>query len=235
MKKLLSLLNSNKIRGKTMTLETSKTLGGIGAILLFIGVIPFIQYVWVLGIVGIILILAALHGLETFYNSKGIFNNALYGVITGVVGVVIAVVVAVASFLANIGNIKDFISTIYPGWNGDWSTLSGLTPTTANINPADLLPLISGVIITIVAVFVVFWVFAIVATFFVRRSLIQVSEKTNVGLFGTAGILLLIGAVLIIAIGFGLLLMWIAALLLAIAFFTIKSPTQPMSTTMPPP
>ncbi len=218
-----------------MTLETSKTLGGIGAILLFIGVIPFIQYIWILGLVGIVLVLAALHGLESFYSSKGIFSNAIYGIITGVVGVIIAVIVAVASLIANIGNIKDFISTVYPGWNGDWSTLSGLSPTTANVNPSDLIPLISGLIIAFVAVFVVIWVFGIIATFFIRRSLTQVKDKTNVGLFGTAGIILFIGAILIIAVGFGFLLMWIAILLLAIAFFTIKTPTQSMSSAMPPP
>jgi uncharacterized membrane protein len=62
-----------------------------------------------------------------------------------------------------------------------------------------------------------------------------VKDKTNVGLFGTAGVLLFIGAILIIAVGFGFLLMWIAILLLAIAFFTIKTPAQPMSSAMPPP
>jgi uncharacterized membrane protein len=235
MKKLLSSLNSQKIRGIKMTLDTSKTLGGIGAILLLIGIIPFIQYIWIIGLVGVVLILAALHGLESFYNSKGIFSNAIYGIITGVVGVVIAVIVAVASLIANIGNINAFISTVYPDWNGDWSTLSGLSPTTANVNPSDLIPLISGLIITFVAVFVVVWVFAIISTFFFRRSLTQVKDKTNVGLFGTAGVLLFIGAILIIAVGFGFLLMWIAILLLAIAFFTIKIPTQQMSSAMPPP
>jgi uncharacterized membrane protein len=35
--------------------------------------------------------------------------------------------------------------------------------------------------------------------------------------------LLLIGAILIIAIGFGLLLMWIGAIVLAIAFFKTRA------------
>jgi uncharacterized membrane protein len=217
-----------------MNLDTSKTLGGIGAILLFIGAIPFVQYVWVLGLVGVILILAALHGLDSFYGSRGIFSNALYGVITGVIGVIAAIVVAVGAFLANLSNIQDFMYVLFPTWNGDWASLSGLTPTTANINPSDIIPLIAGVIAAIIIVFVVLWIFAIVATIFVRRSLKQVSEKSNVGLFGTAGLLLFIGAILIIAFGFGLLLMWIAALLLAIAFFTIKPTTQPMTSTAPP-
>ena len=63
-----------------MTLESSKTLGGIGAILLFIGVIPFLQYLWVIGIVGVILIMVALHDFANVYKESGIFSNAMYGV-----------------------------------------------------------------------------------------------------------------------------------------------------------
>jgi uncharacterized membrane protein len=218
-----------------MNLDTSKTLGGVGAILLFIGAIPLVQYVWVLGLVGGFLILAALYGLDTFYGSKGIFINALYGVITGIIGIIVTIGVAVVALLANLSNIKDFMYILFPTWNGDWASLSELTPTTANINPSDIIPVIAGVIVAIIIVAAVAWIFAIVATFFVRRSLKQVSEKANVGLFGTAGLFLFIGAILIIAFGFGLLLMWIAALLLAIAFFTIKPPMQQMNSTLPPP
>jgi len=235
MKKLLSSLISHKIRGKKMNLDTSKISGGFGAILLFIGTIPSIQYVWILGIVGVILILAALHGLDTIYGSQGIFSNALYGVITGVIGIIVTIGVTIVTILANLSSIRDFMYVLFPTWDGDWASLSGLTPTTANINPSDIIPLIAGVIVAIIVIVVVVWIFAIVATFFVKRSLKKVSEKSNVGLFGTAGLLLFIGAILIIAFGFGLLLMWIAILLLAIAFFTIKSSTQPMTSAVPPP
>jgi uncharacterized membrane protein len=218
-----------------MNIDTSKTLGGIGALLLFIGLIPFVQYLWVVGIIGVVLILAALHGLAGEYNASGIFSNAIYGIIIGVVGVVISVGVAIAAVFANLSNINDFIIELYPGWNGDWSTLPNLTPSTANLNPLDILPIITNVIIVIVAVLVILWIFAIIATFFFRRSLKQTTEKSNTGLFGTAGTLLFVGAILIIVFGFGLLLMWIAILLLAIAFFTLKTQTQPMSSSPPPP
>lgn len=219
-----------------MTLESSKNLGGIGAILLFIGVIPFVQYLWVIGLVGVVLILVALHDLSNYYNAKGIFRNAIYGIITGIVGIITAVVVAVAAILANLSNIKDFISTLYPGWNGDWASLSGLTPDTSNINPSDVVPFVTGILLVVIVVLVVVWIFAIISAFFVRRSLKEVSAKSNVGSFGTAGILLLIGAFLIIIFGLGLLLMWIAALILAIAFFTMKPQEPQMATvTSPPP
>jgi len=207
-----------------MTFESSKTLGGIGALLMFIGVLPYINYFGIIPLIGAILVLVALHGFASIYKESGIFDNALYGIIAGIVGVVLSIAIGIAIVLPN---IKDFLMKLYPTWNGDWSTitsLSGMTPNTNNIALGDVIPFISAAIVIIV----ILWVFAIIATFLYRRSLKQLSAKTNVGLFSTTGMLLLIGAVLIIAFGFGLLLLWIATLILAIAFFTMKpQETQP--------
>ncbi len=209
-----------------MTFDSSKNLGGVGAILMFIGVFPYINYLGIAELIGAILILVSLHGFASIYKQSGIFDNSLYGIIAGIVGVVLAVVIAIAIVLPN---IKDFILKIYPSWNGDWSTLSslsGMTPNTSNISFGDVIPFITAAIV----VFAILWIFAIIATFFMRRSLKQLSDRTNVGLFSTTGLILLIGAVLII-IGFGILLIWIASLILAIAFFTMK----PHETSPPPP
>jgi len=210
-----------------MTFDSSKNLGGVGAILMFIGVFPYINYFGIVELIGAILILVALHGFAGIYKESGIFNNSLYGIIAGIVGVVLAVVIGIAIVLPN---IRDFLLKIYPSWNGDWSTissLSGMTPNTSNINFSDVIPFITAAIV----IFAILWIFAIVATFFVRRSLKQLSDKTSVGLFSTTGLLLLIGAVLIIFFGIGAVLIWIASLILAIAFFTMK----PHETSPPPP
>jgi uncharacterized membrane protein len=211
-----------------LTLESSKLLGGIGAILMFIGVLPVANYFGIIGFVGIILVLVGLHGLADYYRERGIFNNAIYGIVIGVVGGVVAAAVAIFAVLTS---LKNFLYQIYPGWNGDWSTLQGLTPNTSNINPSDVLPFVGAIIV----VFVIVWVFAVLATFFIRRSLKQLSAKSNVGLFGTAGLMMLIGAFLIIIFGLGLLLIWIAVLVLAFAFFTLKPQEQPMATMSSPP
>jgi uncharacterized membrane protein len=206
-----------------MTLESSKTIGGIGALLMFIGIFPYINYFGIVELIGAILVLVALHGLGNYYKEEGIFNNALYGIITGIVGVVFAVAVGIVLVLSN---IQDFLLKVFPSWNGDWSTLpslSSMTPNTSNIGLGDVIPFIVAAIMIIA----ILWVFSIIATFFLRRSLIKLSAKSNYGLFGTAGLLLLIGAFLVIVIGLGLILMWIAALVLAIAFFNLKSTQQP--------
>jgi len=215
-----------------MTLESSKNLGGIGSILLLIGVLPVLSSLTfgVIAIIGLILVLVALYGFAGIYKERGIFNNSIYGVIAGVVGVVIAVVVLFAAVLSSITN---FLEKIYPSWNGSWSTissLSGMTPNTTNISPSDVLPFIEGIL----AVFLILWIFIIIWAFFARRSLKSLSTKTSVGLFSTAALLLIIGAVLTIVI-IGLLLMWIAVLLMAIAFFQIKPQQEQMPAAMAPP
>jgi uncharacterized membrane protein len=222
-----------------MTIESSKTMGGIGAILVLVGTIAFfgIPYIGILGIVGVVLILVALHGLGSYYNDGGIFRYALYGFITAIIGVIVTAAVAVIAILTNLSNIKDLISTIYPTWDGNWSSLSGLNPNPSNINPSDLVPFLTVILAAIIAIVIVVWIFAIISSFLAWKSLKQLKEKSKVGLFGTAGLLLLIGAFLLILIGLGAILMWIAALVLAIAFFQLKPQEPPMATaaSSPPP
>jgi len=206
-----------------MTIETSKTLGGVGAILMFVGIIPVINSYGVIELIGLILVMVALYNLASYYTERGIFNNAFYGLIAGIVGGVVAVGTVV---LAVLTSLTDFLYTIYPSWNGDWSALSGLTPDTSNLSLDAIVPFLTGLF----AALLILWIFAIIGFYFVRRSLTSLSAKSGVGLFSTAGLLMLIGAVLIIAVGIGLLLIWISMLLLAIAFFQIR-PQQAQAAT----
>ena len=204
-----------------MTIETSKILGGVGALLMFVGIIPVISSYGVIELIGLILVMVALYNLASYYTERGIFNNALYGLIAGIVGGVIAVGVVILSVLTS---LSDFLYTVYPNWNGDWSALSGLTPDTSNLSLDAIVPFLTGLF----AALLILWIFAIIGFYLVRRSLTSLSAKSGVGLFSTAGLLMLIGAVLIIAVGIGLLLIWISMLLLAIAFFQIRpQQTQP--------
>ena len=94
-----------------MTLESSKILGGIGAILMFVGVLPTINYIGIIEIIGLILVLFALHNLANYYREGGIFKQAIYGVAVAVVGAIIVGVLAVAVVLSN---IKDLLSNYIP-------------------------------------------------------------------------------------------------------------------------
>ena len=211
-----------------MSIETSKILGGVGALLMFIGIMPYINYFGAIELVGLILVMVALYNLASYYREGGIFNSALYGLIMGIVGGVISIAALVITVLTS---LTDFLHTIFPDWNGDWRALSGLTPNLSNLSLDNIMPFVTGIIV----VFIILWVFAIIAAFFIRRSLVTLSAKSGVGLFSTAGLLLLIGAVLIILFGVGLILIWISTLLLAIAFFRIRpQQTQPTTSAAAP-
>jgi len=201
-----------------MNLETSKNLGGVGALLIFISILAFpVPYATgILALIGLIVLLIGMKGLADYYQTGGIFNNALYAVIAAIVGVVAAIGTAVVAFVS-----------IFADLGIDLANLANLDPTTVSSELiAQLMNFASSTFITLitalVVILVVLFVFAILAAFFFRRSLSLLSSKTGAGLFGTAGLLILIGAVLtIIAIGF--LLIWIGILIAAIAFFQIKA------------
>jgi len=228
--KAFILKKMTKNRGNTMTLESSKNLGGIGAILLLLGVLPYLSSVTfgLLALVGLILILIAMYGLANIFKEKRIFNNSLYGFIAGIVGVAVAGIVLLVVVLSS---LKSFLEELYPSWNGSWSSLSSFSgsPVTSNITTSDAVSLIGKLLVT----FVILWIFIIIWAFFARRSLKTLATKSNVGLFSTAGLLLLIGAVLSIVL-IGLLVMLVGVLLMAIAFFKIKPQPEQMPATIAP-
>ena len=194
-----------------MDLQTSKNLGGVGALLLFIG--PLFSFghflAGLIPLIGFILVLIALKSFADHYNDAGIFNNALYGFITTIVGIVLALGAFVATALTVVSDLGIT----------DWTNAAEWTEIISAETAFDsLLTLLGGIIIA----FVILFAFAILTALLYRKSLGILASKSGVGLFGTAGLLLLIGAVLtIIVIGF--LLIWISFLLIAIAFFQMKT------------
>ena len=206
-----------------MDIATSKNLGGVGALLLFVGALPWIApYGWILSLAGLIMALIGFKGFADYYNEAGIFNNALFAVIAGIVGVVAVaavVVIGAAGFLTAIGiNIADWTNA------ASWSAID---PSTISFE------VIMQFLVYVVVALVVAFVFVLIAAILLRKSLGLLSSKTGVGLFGTTGLLLLIGAILTIVV-IGVLLIWISMLLLAVAFFSVKpqqeQPTVPTVT-----
>lgn len=65
--------------------ESSKTLAGIGALLIALG--------GPLGIVGLILVFLGIKGLSDYYNDRAIYQKAINGLIFGVIGIAVATVV----------------------------------------------------------------------------------------------------------------------------------------------
>jgi uncharacterized membrane protein len=208
-----------------MTLESNKTLGGVGAILILVGTLASAYTYGVIALAGVVLVFIALNGLADYYKDRGIFSNAIYSLVAGVIGVV-AGTAALLFIIFDTSIFKNFLMDLYPNWNGQWSTISsaisGHAAHTSSLPMGDVVSFLGALFV----VLVILWAFAVVAGFFARRSLNALSSKTSVGLFSTGGLLLLIGAFLTILFGFGLILVWVAGLLIAIAFFQIKPPEQ---------
>ncbi|MGQ9781499.1 MAG: DUF996 domain-containing protein [Nitrososphaeria archaeon] len=96
--------------------ESSKTLAGVGAILLTIS-----SAVPVVGILGIILLLIGLRGLAEHFQEGSIFVNAFYGFIFGILGISLATLMTYSMFFAFIGTMvasperlsAEFFDTIF--------------------------------------------------------------------------------------------------------------------------
>ena len=196
-----------------MTFESSKNLSAVGALLIVIGaVIGFaVDFSGILSLVGVILLLIGLKGLATFYKEVGIFNNTLYSVIVAIGGCVIGVGVIAASAVSALADIGLDWANIE-----DWANVGTDVGTYfTDFNVDAIVSLLGALLVGLV----IFYVVMIVSMFFLRKSMNQLSTKSGISLFGTAGILVLIGAIIPVI---GLLLIWIGFILATVALFQMK-------------
>ena len=187
------------------SLSQAKTLGGVGSILLILGIVPFAGSA--LQIVGFVLMLIAVKYISDALNNKAIFNNAVISIVAAIVGVIVGVVVGVAGVLSFFGPGM-FQGNMMPG----------------QFQPSDFLnmnflgPIIAGIAII--------WIAFIISAVFLRKSFNTIASNLNVRMFRTAALVYFIGAILTI-VGVGLLLIFLAAILQVVAFFSIpENPPQ---------
>jgi len=195
-----------------MTLETTKILGGIGAVLMLVS--PIGTQMGLAGLAGIILVMIAIYRLSYHYNEPAIFNNALYGAIIAIVG--IAVFMAVMAV-----TLVDLMTAL--GIDINWTNWTNWTMY-QNIHWEQITDWNTywPYIAIIIADFVILFISFTIAGTFLRKTFHLLGEKTGIHAFHTAATLVFIGALLTI-IAVGLLLIWIALIFLAIAFFSIRT------------
>jgi uncharacterized membrane protein len=180
-----------------MSIETGKSLAGIGSLLLVIGTfVPF------LGIVGLILMMYGMKNLADIYGDQSIFKNALYALVFGIIGI------AAAAFIV--------IGLIFGG------SLLGVSFGAAGALSGGVIGFIAGIFVAVVVAFIFYVLMAV----YFKRAFDTLANKTGVSMFKTAGLLLLIGAILTIVV-VGLILIFVAWILLTVAFFSISSAPQP--------
>lgn len=182
-------------------LNNAKTMGGIGAILTLLGIIPSVGFF--LGIIGFILILVAVKYISDETKDKSIFNNFLYFFITCIIGVVVTVIVLVITVInaGGITYINELQTLAYSKPMDVWNAIQ---------------PLLTGFLVALL----ILCVFIIISAIYLRKSYDKIGELTNVKWFGTTGLLFLIGAATLI-IGVGFIIILIAMILEIIAFFSL--------------
>jgi uncharacterized membrane protein len=175
-----------------MDLKTAKLMGGIGAILTLFSFIPHIG--WSLSIVGFVLVLIAVKTISDEVKESKIFSDYLVAVVLSVISVLILFIGGVASIFGIMGMFMRGTTGLHLG------TFS-----------------MFGVIL----LFLVAWVIAIIGSYFTKSSFEQISEKTGEKNFKTAGLLLFLGAILLIAFGIGAIVSLVGGIFEIIAFFSL--------------
>jgi uncharacterized membrane protein len=195
------------------SLSQAKNLGAVGSILVLLTAVPSIG--GVLGIVGFVLILFAIKGIAEVVADKSIFRNMLVATGLAIAGIVTGALVIAASFFAFIGlNAVNF----GPGFN------PSTVPTGSWI----------GLIGSFIAGLVVLWALLLASAVYVRKTYGAIASKLNVRMFETAGLVYLIGAATtIILVGFALL--FIAQILVTVAFFSIEEKPIEVAVLQPQP
>ena len=237
-----------------MTIESNRTLGGIGAIFTLLGVFSVIaslfHYVFpnstgisvisvavggvfgVLSAIGFLLFLIAMYGFSKDYSEQKIFSNLINGIVITIIAVVVVTVIAVIIILFN-------FATLFPNLSSSTSSTqisSSFSKTLGSV------PSFYGLVEVVWIVFVV-------------RAFDLLSDKSKVPLFRTGAKVLLAGAlvnivlaVIFAVVGFyvslslntllalltiGNLMQSVAWVLLAMAYFRIQAPAAPMQAAAP--
>ena len=193
-------------------LNNAKIFGGIGSILMLIGgFIPLAGVV--LPIIGLILVLIAVYYIGTVTKDVSIFKNYLLSFILQIVAVVAFVAIMAIAFGATFGfsllEIQSFIES-----------QAGVTDPTEIFTNFDILALIGGCCLA----GLIAWILMIISALFLKKSFASIKEHLKVDIFGTTGLVYLIGAALLI-IGIGAIILLIAMILQIVAFFSL--PDQP--------
>jgi len=164
-----------------------------------------------LSIVGIIMVLIGMKNLSRAYNDESIWKNTLYAVIFGIIGIIASGLTLVSLFLG----VIPYSSTYSVVGVGDTVGFTGF---------------ITGIILFLVVAFI----FYLLEAIYIRRAFDSLANKSGVGLFRTGGLLLLIGAILTLFV-VGLFLIFVAWILILVAFFQIPTNSTSTQYQIPPP
>jgi len=179
----------------------AKILGGIGALLSLLVVVPSIGFI--ISLVGLVLVFVAVKYIAEETKDHGIFQNYLMNFIFDIIAIGAVIGIMIAAF--GVAGGMSWASTLQQQNITDFNTFW-----------ASFGTLVGGCIL---ALFVA-WVMLLIGALYLRKSYNSIAEHTKVDLFKTTGLVNLIGAAtLIIIIGFFIII--IARILEIVSYFSL--------------
>lgn len=179
---------------------------------------------WLIGVAGIVMVLIAIGKISQVVSDKSIYANMKNALVLG----------AGATAVVAVGAIVTLYSFVRAGLLTRPSFGPGFqfhpSPTFGSFPP---LQLFTEPVLAVIGIVVVAWAMLVVSAVFVRRSYRTTSSKLNISMFDTAGLLFLVGVATAI-IGIGIVLIFVAEILLSISFFSLPEglAAQPSQTTI---
>jgi uncharacterized membrane protein len=79
------------------TTGKEKIFGGLGAIFVVLGFIPYIG--WILGIAGVVLLFITFHNFSEIFGDKNIFSKFLIGFLVSLAGIIVSFIFGLSSFI----------------------------------------------------------------------------------------------------------------------------------------
>jgi uncharacterized membrane protein len=156
----------------------------------------------VIAITGLILFLLAMHRLSKYYAEPAIFKNVLYAFIINIAVAIIGWIILSVYTSSIIGHIP----------SGGINTTAATTPDMSAF---------ASLIIAILAAAIIGFIFMVLCAVLYWRAFNKLAEKSQIDDFKTAGLLYLLGSVLMIIL-VGAILIWVAWIYAAQGFHKLK-------------
>jgi uncharacterized membrane protein len=145
----------------------------------------------------------------------------------------ILILVAINDISNDLQDRTIFNNVLIAAVTGIIGALAGATVAFAIFTTSFGAGFLSAIFGVILGLFIA-WIFLIISALYLRRAYSTMSQKLGVGTFGTAGTLYFIGAILTIVL-VGFLLLFVAEIVQAVAYFSIPDKPPGGFNTSPPP
>lgn len=182
-------------------LGQAKVLGGIGALLSLLILVPSIGFV--IGLVGLVLVFVAVKYIAEETKDHAIFQNYLMNFIFDIIaiGAVIGIMIMAFGVAGGMSWVTAMQQQDITDFNTFWASFSTL---------------FVGCILALV----VAWVMLLIGALYLRKSYNSIAEHTKVDLFKTTGLVNFIGAATLIIV-IGIFIILIARILEIVSYFSL--------------